>query len=77
MADYILATITTVHVEASMRIWVAHLRQRVVGSRKMVRAQLFGCLRDTCDELKKAGLKAASKVVLVCSKSRGGKHVAA
>eukprot|EP00959_Pyramimonas_sp_CCMP1952_P330792 6927121-Pyramimonas_sp.AAC.1 len=60
-----------------MRIWVDDLYQRVMGSRKVVRARLFGCPRDTCGELGKAGLKAASKSVLVCSQSSDGKQIAA
>eukprot|EP00959_Pyramimonas_sp_CCMP1952_P087238 1825141-Pyramimonas_sp.AAC.1 len=77
MVYFILARITTAHVGAPMRIWVDDLYQRVTGSRKVVRAQLAGCLRDTCDELSRAGLKAAPKSVLVCSKSSDGKQIAA
>eukprot|EP00959_Pyramimonas_sp_CCMP1952_P094298 1972527-Pyramimonas_sp.AAC.1 len=59
----------------SMRIWIDDLSQRVLGSRRVVRAKLFRVLRDTCNKLGEVGLKASPKSVLMCPRPADGRSV--
>eukprot|EP00959_Pyramimonas_sp_CCMP1952_P313345 6558667-Pyramimonas_sp.AAC.1 len=56
----------------SMRIWIDHLSQRALGSRRVVRAKLFQFMRDACSKLGEVGLKASPTSVLMCSGPAGG-----